>query len=209
MKKKKKSTARRGRIKLAKRRRKMLKKIWNAFTSVLIALAVLMAILLVGVRIFGLRIYTVLSGSMEPAYPTGSVIYVKEIDPEELEVGDVITFMLTGDTVATHRIVEVVTDEENPDITQFRTKGDANNAADGSLVHYENIIGTPVFTIPYLGYLVSYVQSHRGRYVAISAASALLLLMILPELLTDESKKGKKKKGKEKRTDGNIQSSVL
>ena len=87
------------------------------------------------------------------AYHVGALIYVKEVDYRELESGDVITFMLDEDTVATHRIVEVVPDEEDASVIRFRTKGDANTAEDGGLVHYKNVIGTPVFTIPYLGYL--------------------------------------------------------
>ena len=52
------------------------KKIWNVVSTVLVAAVVLLAVLLVGVRLFGLQVYTVLSGSMEPAYPVGSLIYV-------------------------------------------------------------------------------------------------------------------------------------
>ena len=82
-----------------------VKKIWNILSSVLVALVVILAIALVGTRLIGLNTYVVLSGSMEPAYETGSLLYVKEVPYTELEVGDVITFMLDEDTVATHRIV--------------------------------------------------------------------------------------------------------
>ena len=131
------------------------KKIWKCITSVLVALVVIVALLLVGARLTGLQVFTVLSGSMEPTYHVGSLIYVKDVDPFELESGDVITFMLDENTVATHRIVEVVPDEEDDSVVRFRTKGDANENVDGSLVHYKNVIGSPVFTIPYLGYAVS------------------------------------------------------
>ena len=87
--------------------RKRVIKTWNAVNSVLIGLVLLLAVALVGARLIGLDIYVVLSGSMEPEYQTGSVIYVKEADPEELEVRDVITFRLDEDTIATHRIIEI------------------------------------------------------------------------------------------------------
>ena len=58
-----------------------MKKAWNIISSILVALVVLLAIALVGVRLFGLQVYTVLSGSMEPTYHTGSLIYVKRVDP--------------------------------------------------------------------------------------------------------------------------------
>lgn len=95
---------------------------------------------------------------MEPTYHTGSLIYVKSVDYTELKTGDVISFMLNEDTVATHRIVEIVPDEEDASVLRFRTKGDANNTDDGGLVHYKNVIGTPIFTIPYLGYVANYIQ---------------------------------------------------
>lgn len=170
-----------------------IRKIWNIFTSALVALAVLLALLLVGARLVGLQVFTVLSGSMEPTYHTGSLIYVKKVDATKLSEGTVITFMLDEDTIATHRIVGVVPDEEDPSVIRYRTKGDANESEDGGLVHYKNVVGTPVFTIPKLGYFANYIQHPPGTYVAVSAGALILLLMFLPELLgmlTGDEKKG-------------------
>ena len=167
---------------------KTVKKIWNWLTTILVVLVVILAILLVGARLVGLQVFTVLSGSMEPTYHVGSLIYVKKVDPFQLKSGDVITFMLDEDTVATHRVVEVVQDEEDASVIRFRTKGDANEAEDGSLVHYRNVIGTPVFTIPKLGYLANYIQHPPGTYVAISAGAILLLLVFIPDLFSDDKK---------------------
>lgn len=181
---------------------KTVKKIWNAFTSLLVLLVVIGAMLLGGVRILGYQVFTVLSGSMEPVYHTGSLIYVKDVDYRELGEGDVITFMLNEDTVATHRIVGVVPDENDPSLVRYRTKGDANDAEDGSLVHYKNVIGTPVFTIPKLGYVANYIQNPPGTYIAISVGAVLMILIFLPDLLSSDdeetnnagSKPRKKKK---------------
>jgi signal peptidase len=173
---------------------KTAKKIWNMITSIIVALAVLLAIALVGVRLIGFQVFTVLSGSMEPTYHVGSLIYVKKADYKELQSGDVITFMLDEDTIATHRIVEVVPDETDPSVLRFRTKGDANQAEDGSLVHYKNVVGTPVFTIPKLGYLANYIQNPPGMYVAISVGAVLLLLVFLPDLFGSDDDKEKKRK---------------
>ena len=71
-----------------------VRKILNTFSTVCVALAVMLAVLLVGARIVGLRVFTVLSGSMEPTYHTGALIYVKKVDPVEIKAGQVITFML-------------------------------------------------------------------------------------------------------------------
>ncbi|MBR7184947.1 MAG: signal peptidase I [Clostridia bacterium] len=170
-----------------------IKKLWNILTTVIVAVSVLLAVLLVGVRLFGIQVFTVLSGSMEPKYPTGSLIYVRSVDTAKLEVGDVITFMLDAETVATHRIVEIVPAADDPTTIRFRTKGDANEAEDGSLIHYKNVIGSPVFMIPKLGYLASYIQHPPGTYVAISVGAILLILVFLPDLFgSNEGEQDKK-----------------
>ena len=166
-----------------------LKKVWNIVSTILVALVVILALLLAGARLVGMQVFTVLSGSMEPTYHTGSLIYVKKIDTADIQPGTVITFMLDEDTVATHRVVAVVPDEEDPSVIRFRTKGDANEAEDGSLVHYKNVIGTPIFSIPGLGYVANYIQHPPGTYVAISAGAVLLLLVFLPDVLAPEKEK--------------------
>ena len=178
-----------------------LKKIWNVISSILVAVVVLLALLLVGARIVGLQVFTVLSGSMEPTYHTGSLIYVKKVDPYTIEVGQPITFMLDENTVATHRVVGIVPDEEDSSVIRFRTKGDANEAEDGGLVHYKNVLGTPIFSIPYLGYVADYIQHPPGMYVAISAGAVLLLLVFLPDVFADDKdrEKGTKKKASRRR----------
>lgn len=176
-----------------------MKKIWNIISGILVAIVVIFAIALAGVRLVGLQAFSVLSGSMEPTYHTGSLIYVKKVDPMTLESGDVITFMLDEDTLATHRIVEVVPDEEDASVIRFRTKGDANDVEDGGLVHYKNVVGTPVFTIPRLGYVANYIQHPPGTYIAISAGAILILLSFLPDLFEDEKSTKKKKKRRKRK----------
>lgn len=162
------------------------KRLWNALTTVLVALVVLAAILLAGVRLIGFQVFTVLSGSMEPTYPTGSLLYVKAVDTQTLQEGDVITFLLDEDTVATHRIVEVLPDEQDVSVIRYRTKGDANNAPDGVPVHYRNIIGSPVFSIPGLGYVANAIQKPPGTYIAIVVGALLMLLVFLPDLFSSK-----------------------
>ncbi len=172
-----------------------IKKAWNIVSSILVALVVMLALLLVGARVIGLQVFTVLSGSMEPTYHTGSLIYVKKVDPHTITEGQPITFMLDENTVATHRVVGIVPDEEDPTVIRFRTKGDANEAEDGALVHYKNVIGTPIFSIPYLGYVADYIQHPPGMYIAISAGAVLLLLVFIPDIFANDDKKEKKKAG--------------
>lgn len=158
---------------------KAVKVLWNTLTTILAVIVVGLAVLLVGVRLVSLTPYVVLSGSMEPTYPTGSLIYVKDVEPQDVKVGDPITFVLNEDlTVATHRVVEV-----NETDGWFRTKGDANDSPDGSPVLFENLIGVPQFCIPKLGFLTDFLTHAPGMYVGWSVIAVLLILLFTPELL--------------------------
>lgn len=154
-----------------------LKRVWDIISTVLVVIVVIFAILLVGVRLFGIQVYSVISGSMEPEYPVGSLTYVNKVDPSEIKVNDVITYVLPNDMPSTHRVVRI--DEENK---LFYTKGDANETEDGAPVHFNNLVGKPVFKIPYLGYIAYYIQHPPGMYIAISAGAILLILVFLPDL---------------------------
>lgn len=171
---------------------KTIKIIWNLVTTIIVIAVVILAILLAGVRVVGLQPFTVLSGSMRPAYEVGSLIYVKQVDHTEIRPGDPITFVLDDSlTVATHRVVRVTQGGE-----YFITKGDANDAEDGTPVYYKNVIGKPVFTIPYLGYLSSFISTRQGMIISVTAALILLILAFIPDMLEkiDNRVNGKKQK---------------
>mgnify|MGYP004646248931 FL=1 len=160
--------------------KKTVKKIWDIVSTVLVAAIVLVALLLAGTRLAGMHAYTVLSGSMEPAYHVGSLVFVKKADPSEVKAGDPITYLIAEKQVVTHRCVEVLPDEEDPSVLRFRTKGDANNVEDATLVHENNLIGKPVFSVPLLGFAANYIQHPPGTYVAIAIAALIVLLAFLP-----------------------------
>lgn len=182
--------------------KKILKIPFKILTWIVMLAIVLFAVAMVGVRLFGVQVYTVLSGSMDPVYKTGSVIYVVDVDPAELQEGDDITFKLSEETTATHRIIEVITDESDPSVLQFRTQGVANDVEDASPVDASDVIGTPVFTIPYLGYVASYIQSPPGIYVGLCVGCAALLFVVIVELVfSDDDEKAEKKKKKSKKNE--------
>jgi signal peptidase len=157
----------------------MFKKVWSIVSIVFVSITVVLAILLAGVRIFGIKLFAVTSGSMAPAYPVGALLYVRPVHPGEVRVGDAITFFLdNGSAVATHRVIAVDTQGR-----YFKTKGDANEAPDGMPVDFERLIGVPILSIPLLGYFSSYVTSPPGLYIAVIAAFVILLLAFLPGLL--------------------------
>ena len=165
---------------------KTLRRIYSAVTSVIVALLVILVILLAGVRVVGWTPYTVLSGSMEPTYHVGSLIYVRAIDPMTLQVGDPVTYYGNDGAVVTHRIVAVLDDPVSGRC--YRTKGDANNIEDGKLLYPTGVIGKPDFTIPYLGYVSWYIQHPPGTYVAISGAVVLLMMTLLTDVIFPEQK---------------------
>lgn len=205
---------------------RFFKRLFRWMSNIAVALVLICAILLVGVQVVGLKPYAVLSGSMEPTYHVGSLIYVRKIDPADVTVGMPLTFVVNEDLlVATHRVVDIekvtmrqeqvldeqgnpVVDEDGNPLTQdvqldepvyyFQTKGDANEAVDGSPVYYKNIVGTPVFTIPYLGYLAGWLQTKRGMIMGVSIALAILLATFIPDILGSDSKKRKKKRRRAK-----------
>ena len=166
-----------------------IKKVWNGVTTTLVTILVLGALLIWGVQLLGIEVLVVQSGSMEPSYPTGSLVYVKPVEIETLEVGDVVTFELGGGVRGTHRIIDIVHDEEDSSIIRLQTKGDANDYADNGLVGEESLVGQVIFCIPEMGYLITYLQQPKGMYTGIAVGAALLLLTFLPELLFEEEKK--------------------
>ena len=156
-----------------------LKKIWGIVSTVLVVVIVLCAVFLMGSRILGYRVYTVISGSMEPQYSLGDLLYVKPAAMEEIRVGDAITFVLNEDlVVATHRVVRIDAEKQH-----FYTKGDANEIEDSDPVHYNNVIGVVKFSIPLLGYVSDFIQNPPGMYITIAAGAVLIILVFLPDFL--------------------------
>lgn len=158
----------------------MAKRLYSAVTTLLIVLVMLLAMLLAGVRLIGLVPYTVLSGSMEPNYHVGSLVYVRDTDPLTMQKDDPVTYRMEGGTVVTHRIVEVLEDEAG---RKYRTKGDANNTPDGVLLTPDRIIGKPLFTIPLLGYVSFFVQNPPGSYATIAICALILVLILLTDFI--------------------------
>lgn len=158
---------------------KGLKKAGDTISTLLVAVLVVSAVFLMGTRIMGYRVFNVISGSMEPTYSVGDLLYVKEVDPKTIQPGTPITFILNENlVVATHRVVEV--DAEN---SRFYTKGDANNVVDAMPVHFNNVIGVPQFSIPLLGYVSDFVQRPPGMYITLGVGVVLIVAVFLPDLM--------------------------
>lgn len=170
---------------------KIILKVISIAAAVLVVAA---AIVIAGPQLLGWRPMVVLSGSMEPVYPVGSMVYVRKVSPQEVKVGEPIAFYLEdGSTVITHRVVRIDTQKQ-----AFYTKGDANQVEDGTATPYSRLIGTPAFDIPKVGYLASYLGTASGRIIMITILVCILLIAFLPELLMKSGKTALKADGKEK-----------
>ena len=124
--------------------------------------------------VFGYQPYYILSGSMEPQIPTGSVVYVQQVEWEEIHSGDCITFRIGTDTelTATHRVVSI--DQEKKEIV---TKGDANKTEDIMKVRENMLIGKVVYTLPCAGFGAWFLQTLAGKICCI----VIFLMVLVPE----------------------------
>jgi signal peptidase len=128
-------------------------------------------------RVTGSTPYTILTGSMRPEMPPGTMVVVRPVETAKLAVGDVITYQLrSGEPeVVTHRIVEIVVTQDG---LEFRTQGDANDASDPELVRAVQVRGEAWYWAPFLGYLTSGVTSD-GRTLAAQVVGIGLIIFAI------------------------------
>lgn len=160
-----------------------MKTVYKWITTILLVVLIAFVAALFVPRVVGLQPLAVLSGSMEPTYHVGSLVYISKVSPEDIEVGDPITFSIGDNTVVTHRVVSI--DEENQ---SFTTKGDANNTEDGGAVAFSAVIGKPVFSIPYLGYIAVKANTRTGTIILVTLILVMLILTFLPDWLMKDDK---------------------
>ena len=144
-------------------------------------------------RLTGRRGYVVSSGSMEPTIGTGSFLVVRLLGPiarQSVKVGDVITFRAgeSRSTLVTHRVVAT---EISNGTSTYTTKGDANPAADAARVPADDVVGTQVLDVPYLGYAID--SMHRVP-VSASFTGAFLLASVALRSGGDGDREDRKEK---------------
>lgn len=143
--------------------------------------------------ILGYKILQVMSGSMSGEFETEDTIIIRQIKNEsEIKIGDIITFKVDENTLVTHRVVEIVKNEND---TEYVTKGDANNSVDTQKVKFKDIEGKYLFKTIILGKIIKIIQSPIG----INFVLILPLLIIAIIVINDKDKENKKNMRKEKR----------
>ncbi|MCI8518442.1 MAG: signal peptidase I [Hungatella sp.] len=176
----------------------ILKKAFS-FLSTLVLIAIIGFLLIAAPLVAGYKPVMVLSGSMEPAFHVGSIIYYKQAPFADINVGDPLTFYIEeGGAMVTHRVIE-----KNEETQEFTTQGDANDTADPNPVAYSRVAGkaTP-FCIPYAGYYVSY---GKQMPVIVLMGAILVMNMVIDSLYPDEKDKKSKKSKKQQAEDKNQQ----
>ncbi|WP_309072011.1 signal peptidase I [Arthrobacter sp.] len=139
----------------------------------LLAVLGLVTVMVVIPQLFGSGSYTVLTGSMRPGMPPGSLIVTKEANPEELRIGEAITYQIrSGEpAVVTHRIIARTSSSDGITLT---TQGDASPSPDEEQVRPEQIRGVVWYTLPLVGYVNGWLTGEQ-RIWAVGGAVVLLL----------------------------------
>ncbi|MDW7740403.1 MAG: signal peptidase I [Bacillota bacterium] len=149
-------------------------------------------------QIAGHEMYIVMSDSMNPEFYKGSLAFVRETPPQEIFSNDIITYHspVNPDSLVTHRVVEVRTQGGY----SYITRGDANPANDPNPVPSANVVGRVVYTVPYIGYLLDFVQTREGLILLIFVPGALIIIYELVKIVRymreDDDGRPRKKKGK-------------
>jgi len=146
-------------------------------TAGLLCLVLMVAALAVVVPfVTGSQSYSILTKSMEPTYPPGTLVVVRPVDPANLRVGSVVTFQVSSgdDTVITHRIIGVTVNSGGS--RSFTTMGDNNAVADDTTVRPEQIRGEVWYALPWLGAVAA--LRAQGAFGALIPILGGLLLLI-------------------------------
>ena len=146
----------------------------NVIGTLLLLAVIAVSLPLALPRFLGYEAYTVVSGSMEPEIPVGSVIYVQPVaEPREVQEGEVIAFYSNG-VVVSHRVVQNQYFYE-----EFVTKGDANTQEDINSVSYRDLIGRVSYHVPYVGRLMTIYTSSVGKLYLLCLAACGVMFNIL------------------------------
>ncbi|MBA7711203.1 Signal peptidase I W [subsurface metagenome] len=151
-----------------------MKKVFGWLATLLLVAVILACIGIIIVPHFGWHLDIIYGGSMEPAMKLGSLAVIQPVDPQDVKVGDAITYRSGAEstTVTTHRVVQVVQGEDS---LVFRTQGDANEDPDPYAVPAENVVGRVWISVPYVGYVMDYIRTPLGFGLLIGIPAALIV----------------------------------
>jgi signal peptidase len=165
-------------------------------TNIVIIIVALLAIIgLLLPALFSARSVIVYSGSMEPTLPVGCLAVISPVEPASIKIGDIIAFHPTADPKVTiaHRVVEII---EGTSLS-FRTKGDANDAADMDSVPAANLVGRITWDVPYIGYgldrVNDFVRTIWGLVLLVCVPTVLIFYNTIKEMIYPVNLRQKRK----------------
>jgi signal peptidase I len=167
----------------------------GASAALLIAVVVLALVLIVVPKVAGATPLTVLTASMEPLYPPGTLIYVLPVKPAEIRLGDVITYQIESGNpaVISHRVIAINSPADGK--RSFILKGDNNSDPDQAAVLPVQIRGRLWYSVPLLGWVNSALNGSNRSWIVDIAAAALFAYaayMIVSGIVSAARKRKKK-----------------
>ncbi|MBP5730448.1 MAG: signal peptidase I [Clostridia bacterium] len=153
----------------------MKKVLKTAFKVLLWAVPVLLIAILVS-QLAGVRYLCVLSPSMEPELPVGSLVVIVPVKPERVKPGDNLAY-LTGGNIVTHRVLLNDTASRT-----LKTKGIAGKLEDAP-VPYEAVLGVEKLCIPKAGRIAAAIKTPAGKAILLTAGALIVLILLIPEFL--------------------------
>lgn len=157
------------------------------FNTVFLAIILFVAILIIlsSFKIAFLKILVIKSGSMEPALKKEGVVFTWP--KESYKVGDIISYEISGGKgTVTHRINEIKYDNNQ---IKYVTKGDANPAPDQEKVTKAQIIGRVLFSVPYLGHVISFSKTLPGLIILIIIPATIIVYEELKNIIKEIKKR--------------------
>ena len=155
------------------RGRELLRALGNGLSVGVLLLVLGLGVLVIAVpaAVGGMPL-TILTGSMSPGLPAGTLVVVRPVPAEQIRIGDVISYQLESGRPAlvTHRVVARTTDASTGEL-RFTTQGDANNAPDAAAVMPVQLRGAVWYSVPLLGWVNQAVSGEaRGWLIPLAAA---------------------------------------
>jgi signal peptidase len=178
-----------------KKRRKILKRatdilLYSAFVFILLLILILNGTSNRKFNIFGYSGFNVISSSMQSEIPEGSFVLVKKISPENISVGDDITFIRKRDNSAvTHRVINIYENYGETGETGFQTQGVNNAEPDQDVIFTDDIIGTVKLTVPGLGAALNYISVKVGIFLVVIGGLFVLAITMKKILLAGKKQK--------------------
>lgn len=165
-----------GRRTAEKRTRGLLYYLGLGASAGILAFVVLVGVLVIVIpAVSGSTPMTVLTQSMVPTYPPGTLIIVKPVAEQDIRIGDALTYQIESGkpAVVTHRVVAIQNASDGS--VTFTTKGDNNSLADEKPVMPVQIKGTVWYSVPWIGYVNNIINGDARSWIVPTIAIGLLL----------------------------------